>query len=491
MTGSRLVTGKNFADIVIIGNSSAAAGAIARFRELSAAAPSGSSPSVLVLEADTEEQIASRMPEFNARVSFPDDLGLTSPGECTITTYDKVAFYSPRMEVRKSLPVGKVVLLDVNRLVSSLEKDLPANITIKYHKQIFNAAYVSTGNDTFIELSVQYPFSDGKVFECTDRIYCRGVIDCSGTASVMLDKMQGYRNDSAIVCGVLGFKVIGATIPDTGEVSLALDDAITHGAGAWSYPNSTLSPDLASYIDRWFATSSNRRVKELIKGKSAADFSGTIADVGISSISAYSNVHHYRDNLERQAEDLFSHLPAYEKMFRDSAVIPGSAFYKPSPVLQPVSRMAGYRYILAGDAAGHATPYIGEGVRPGIEMGRAAADIFTEACRTGDFSEKFLRGSYEKIWWERYGIYDIWSDLFRHFSSTCFSDRQWDAFMAKLQNLSDDEFYDILKSEYSTAIVLKMFPEKLVPYYFRYQLRRLVTFISGRLNLRQISSWIK
>ena len=48
-------------------------------------------PSVLVLESDTEEQIASRMPEYNARVSFLEDLHLALVDGYTIAVYDKCA----------------------------------------------------------------------------------------------------------------------------------------------------------------------------------------------------------------------------------------------------------------------------------------------------------------------------------------------------------------------------------------------------------------
>ena len=482
--------GADFADLVIIGNGSAAAGVVSRLKALFR---QGACPAcrVLVLEADTEDQLAAQIPEFNARVTFPQESLLPDIDDLVVARYQRIAFYAPRTTVRKALPADRVVLVDVQRLIDGLEEDLPARISIRRHKQVYDARYVDTPDGRFVELGVQYPFGDEKVFERTDRILARAVIDCSGTASLMLDKMQGYRADSDVVCAVLGFKVLGARIPDPAEVSLGLDDAITHGAGAWAYPNQTLSPALAAHLDRWFRTTTNARVKELIQGKSVEDFAATIADVGISSISTYANAHHYRDNLERQAADLFHHLPAYEQMFYGASVIPGSAFYKPSPVLQPVRCMAGERYLLVGDAAGHATPYIGEGIRPGIEMGRVAAEIVASALADDDLSARRLRSRYEAAWWERYGRHDLWSDLFRHFSSTCFKDAQWDEFLTKLQGLSAGEFYSILKSEYEFPIVKKMFPTRLALHYVRYQARKVLNFLCRRLSLRQAASWIK
>ena len=102
-----------------------------------------------------------------------------------------------------------------------------------------------------------------------------------------------------------------------------------------------------------------------------------------------------------------------------------------------------------------------------------------------------LRIKYEKRWWELYGHYDVWSDLFRHFSSTCFNDKQWDEFIANVAKLTPEEFYKVLRSEYDKQIVAKMFPYKLVPHYFKHVARQTSDFILRRMTLRQATSWIE
>lgn len=476
-------------DVVVLGNGAAAAGAVLRFKERFAAAPS-SPVKVLVLDAATEEERARRIPEYDARVSFPADL----PGEipdlssAVLARYRTVAYYSHASPVRKALPLGRVSLLDTGKLVDLAERDLPRQITVKWHRQAFAAAY-GIGRK-HIELSIQYPFGDEKVFETTERIRARAVIDCSGTGSLLLDQMQGYRHDSSVVCGVLAFKVLNARV-DTGEVSLGLDDGLTHGAGSWAYPNQGLTPAMTEHLARWFATTKNPRVKQLVQGKRPEDFAGTLVDVGISSISPYANAQHYAGNLERQAEGLFMRLPGYSQMFAGSVVVPGSAFYRPSPVLQPVARMGGDRYLLVGDAAGHATPYIGEGIRPGMQMGWVAADLVFDRLASDDLAERSLVEPYEKEWWNRFGHTDVWSDLFRHFSSTCFDDASWSEFMTKLETLTDEEFYRVLRSEYDVGIVAKMFPARLVPHYLRYQLSGALDFALHRTRPRQVASWLR
>lgn len=479
-------------DIVIIGNGTAAAGAVARVKEVLRADP-GRKLSVLVVDAATEQARQACIPEYCARVTFPHDLPVAVPEleSAVITWYENIAYYSHRASVHKALPRGCVALVDVYKLIALLERDLPPQIALKWHRQVYDARYVQTAHGEAIELWVQYPFGAEKVFEDTDRLYARSVIDCSGTGSILLDRMQGYRHDATIVCGVLGFKVIGAKLPDAREWSLGVDDSITHGAGSWSYPNDGISPAMTDYLDAWLRDVRSPRTRKLTQGKRAKDFAGTIADVGISSIAPYANAQHYQSNLERQADELFQRLPGYQKMFHGAAVIPGSAFFKPSPVLQPVAQMAGRRYLLAGDAAGHATPYIGEGVRPGMDMGYAAAGILLDALANGDFSEATLRSRYEAAWWEKYGHFDIWSDLFRHFSSTSFGDKEWDTCFEILRALSADEFYSVLRSEYSTELVRKMFPYKVLPHYLAYQSRRALDTLRHRMTVRQAVSWLR
>ncbi len=478
-------------DVVILGNGTAAAGAILRFKEALRREP-GRPLSVLVLEAKTAAALDARIPEYNARVTFPEDLpGGLDLSSVILSHYERVAYYSHGEPVKKQLPHGRVALVDTDGLIRLAEADLPPQIELHHQRQAFDVRYVSTPGGELVEVAYQHPFGDEKVFETTGRVRARAVIDCAGTASLVVDKLQGYRNDSSIVCGVLAFKVVGAQVSDTREVSLGLDDSVTHGAGSWAYPNEGLSPRLEAHLDAWFATTTNPRIRALTQGKHARDFAGTIVDVGISSIAPYARAQHYQGNLERQADALFQEIGGYRAMFQGAAVVPGSAFFKPSPVLQPVAQMAGRRYLLAGDAAGHATPYIGEGVRPGMEMGFVAADIILEALRTGDFSEATFEARYEQEWWSRYGHTDVWSDLFRHYSSTCFSDEEWKKFLARLATLTDDEFYRVLRSEYDVGIVAKMFPYELMPHYLKYQAGTVLDFVLKRTSLRQAASWIR
>ncbi|MBI4597668.1 MAG: NAD(P)/FAD-dependent oxidoreductase [Candidatus Omnitrophica bacterium] len=53
-------------------------------------------------------------------------------------------------------------------------------------------------------------------------------------------------------------------------------------------------------------------------------------------------------------------------------------------------RLAGDRFLLAGDAGGFATRWAGEGIRPAIHSAKLAAEVAEEALCRNDFSEAFL-----------------------------------------------------------------------------------------------------
>jgi flavin-dependent dehydrogenase len=68
---------------------------------------------------------------------------------------------------------------------------------------------------------------------------------------------------------------------------------------------------------------------------------------------------------------------------------------------EPVKDLVVDHVMRVGDAAGHATPHMMEGVRPCIESGMLCGMIAAEAYKKGDFSKNLLR-KYEKLWQNRH-----------------------------------------------------------------------------------------
>jgi digeranylgeranylglycerophospholipid reductase len=59
------------------------------------------------------------------------------------------------------------------------------------------------------------------------------------------------------------------------------------------------------------------------------------------------------------------------------------------------------RFISVGDAAGHGSPLIGEGIRYALQFGYLAGEVAANAIATDDVSEDYLMQFYEEKWKEQ------------------------------------------------------------------------------------------
>jgi digeranylgeranylglycerophospholipid reductase len=73
------------------------------------------------------------------------------------------------------------------------------------------------------------------------------------------------------------------------------------------------------------------------------------------------------------------------------------------PVGGSLERLATDRALLVGDAARMVNPLTGGGIAYGMEAGKMISDTLVEAFETKNFTEKFLRKRYEKLWLDAYG----------------------------------------------------------------------------------------
>lgn len=73
------------------------------------------------------------------------------------------------------------------------------------------------------------------------------------------------------------------------------------------------------------------------------------------------------------------------------------------PVSGSLERLATDRVLLVGDAARQVNPLTGGGIAYGMEAGKMISDTLVEAFEAKDFTEKFLRNRYEKLWLNAYG----------------------------------------------------------------------------------------
>ena len=110
--------------------------------------------------------------------------------------------------------------------------------------------------------------------------------------------------------------------------------------------------------------------------------------------------------------------------------------------------------ILVGDSAGQANPLVLEGIRYAIRYGRVAGDVASNAIKSGNTSEKFLK-KYEEIWKNAIQskinsaskVQTRWLRL---------SDDEWDKELDIISELNSDEFLDFIKADFGLSSIIKL-----------------------------------
>ncbi len=105
-----------------------------------------------------------------------------------------------------------------------------------------------------------------------------------------------------------------------------------------------------------------------------------------------------------------------------------------------------------GDAAGHASTLVGEGIRWAIKAGRMAGGVAAAASKQGDGSASFL-SKFQSEWLRQFGHnLRIASMVNRKVSK--WDDRKWDERTELLSMLSPKEFATALQSDFSLGWAL-------------------------------------
>ncbi|MBF6590265.1 MAG: NAD(P)/FAD-dependent oxidoreductase [Ktedonobacterales bacterium] len=108
--------------------------------------------------------------------------------------------------------------------------------------------------------------------------------------------------------------------------------------------------------------------------------------------------------------------------------------------------------IATGDAAGHGSTLVGEGIRFAIYSGRMAGTVAGEAVRAGDPSAAFL-ARYDRQWRARFGREMEISYIVNQRIAN-WSDTQWDEGIELLRRLSPGQAAELLRGDYSVALLL-------------------------------------
>lgn len=118
----------------------------------------------------------------------------------------------------------------------------------------------------------------------------------------------------------------------------------------------------------------------------------------------------------------------------------------------PLERFSRDGLLLAGDAGGHGSTLVGEGIRFAMYSGQLAGQVAAEAVKAGDTSAAFL-SRFDKRWRSRFGRdMDIAYMVNKHIVS--YSDKQWDDALDVMKRLSPSQVAQTLRGNFTTGLVL-------------------------------------
>jgi digeranylgeranylglycerophospholipid reductase len=143
-------------------------------------------------------------------------------------------------------------------------------------------------------------------------------------------------------------------------------------------------------------------------------------------------------------------LPQFADKLKDASPIEYHTGLFPSE--GPVERFSRAGLLLAGDAGGHGSTLVGEGIRFAIYAGSMAGQIAAEAVKAGDTSANAL-SRFDKQWRTRFGRdMDISYMINKRIAS--YSDAQWDGVLDLMKRLTPAQMAQALRGDYSAGLVM-------------------------------------
>jgi digeranylgeranylglycerophospholipid reductase len=166
--------------------------------------------------------------------------------------------------------------------------------------------------------------------------------------------------------------------------------------------------------------------------------------VGIIHPDSRGNPDEYLDRLLTNLDRFGVDLRGAQPVEHHSGLIPSECF---------AAKFAGDGILGAGDAAGHASSLVGEGIRWAIEAGKMAGEVAADAIEKGDVSRASL-AAFERRWIKRHGrnlrlAHKLNERLAR------WDDRKWDQRLEVLKLLTPDQFIEALKTNLTGGWLLR------------------------------------
>jgi digeranylgeranylglycerophospholipid reductase len=166
--------------------------------------------------------------------------------------------------------------------------------------------------------------------------------------------------------------------------------------------------------------------------------------VGIIHPDSRANPGEYLDRLMTDLHRFGVDVRGAQPVEHHAGLIPSECF---------AAKFAGDGILSVGDAAGHASSLVGEGIRWAMEAGKMAGEVAAEAVAKGDVSRVAL-AVFERRWIKRHGrdlrlAHKLNERLAR------WDDRKWDERLEVLKLLTPDQFIEALKTNLTGGWLLR------------------------------------
>ncbi len=143
-------------------------------------------------------------------------------------------------------------------------------------------------------------------------------------------------------------------------------------------------------------------------------------------------------------------LPQLREKLKDASPVEYHTGLFPSE--GPVERFSRDGLLLAGDAGGHGSTLVGEGIRFAIYAGQMAGTVAAEAIRSGDISGSFL-ARLDKRWRSRFGRdMEIAHMINKHIAN--YSDPQWDSALDLMKRMTPAQMAQALRGDFNASLVM-------------------------------------
>lgn len=156
------------------------------------------------------------------------------------------------------------------------------------------------------------------------------------------------------------------------------------------------------------------------------------------------------DDARVYLDSIVRDLPQLTDKFKDASPIEYHTGLFPSE--GPLPQFSRNGLLLAGDAGGHGSTLVGEGIRFAIYSGQMAGAVAAEAVKAGDTSSAFLE-RFDKRWRARFGR-DMEISYMINKRIANYTDEQWDGALDLMKRLTPAQMAQALRGDFTAGLVM-------------------------------------